>query len=177
MPSLKDITHALFGRHKPPSAVATDAKPQDEARHVAKVPRGNVTREPGYSRYLLAGGTSELESQTLHVKRLEMLHEMRQMAETDPRVNRILYKLSADATENSFVINVEDATGKRMRNKAQGILDRCRFLINDKEHLRGWIESFLRDGDLFLQLKISPEREIVRAQKLAAEMTFSSSEH
>lgn len=171
MRSLKEISHALFGRHKPPQAPGEDAPvPQGEASHV---PRDAVSREPGYSRYLLAGGTSELESQALHVKRLELLHEMRRMAETDPRVNRILYKLSADATENSFTVTVEDATGQRMKSKAQGVLDRCRYLINDKEKLRGWIESFLRDGDLFLQLKISPAREIINAQKLAAEMTFS----
>jgi len=136
------------------------------------VPRGIVSQTPGYQQFLLAGH-AESNMQLTVMKRYRLLQEMKKMAEQDPRVNRILYKLSADASEKSFSVNVEDGPGKRVRTQAQGVIDRCRFLINDREHLRGWIESLLRDGDLFLQLMISPEREIMEAKKLAAEITYS----
>ena len=36
--------------------------------------------------------------------------------------------------------------------KAQAVIDRTRYLIEDKKKLRGWIKGLLRDGDLFLQV-------------------------
>jgi len=146
--------------------------PIDEMARVAAVPAHVVSQQPGFQKYLITGHV-ESEMQSLHLKRFRILQEMRRFSEEDPRVNRILYKLSADASEKSFVVNVEDGPGKRARVEAQGVLDRCRYLINDREHLRGWIEALLRDGDLFIQLMVSPQREIMAAKKLATEMTFS----
>ena len=146
--------------------------PIDEMARTANVPRRVVDQQPGYQKFLTTGNV-ESEMQSVHFRRYRLLHEMRRIAESDPRINRVFYKLSADASEKSFSVNVEDGPGKRARVEAQGVLDRCRYLINDREHLRGWIEALLRDGDLFIQLMISPEREIEVAKKLAAEMTFS----
>ena len=167
--NLASVTQTLFGRK--PRQLPIPAKPQGEAMHSEGVPRG-VTQQSGYQRFLGAGSVDAEDQITRH-RRYRLLQEMRRMAESDPRVNRILYKLSSDASENSFVVNVEDGPGKRVRMEAQGVLDRCRHLINDREHLRGWVESLLRDGDIFLQLMVSPEREINKVKKLAAEMTFS----
>ena len=146
--------------------------PIDEMARVSVMPAHVVSQHHGFQKYLITGHV-ESEMQSLHLRRFKILQEMRRFSEEDPRVNRILYKLSADASEKSFVVNVEDAPGKRARVEAQGVLDRCRYLINDREHLRGWIEALLRDGDLFIQLMVSPEREIIKAKKLATEMTFS----
>ena len=175
MNRIRQISHALFGRHRLPAlpdstgSVPDDLQAQGEA---SMVPRQIVSQTPGYQKFLLPG-SSEFEMQSVRLKRYKLIQEMRRMTEFDPRVNRILYKLSSDASENSFSVNVEDGPGKRKKVEAQGVIDRCRFLINDKEHLRGWIESLLRDGDLFLQMMVSPEREIMEVKKLAAEITYS----
>ena len=146
--------------------------PIEEMARVSSVPRHIAIQEPGYQKYFMTGH-AETEMQGLHMRRYRLLQVMRRMADTDPRVNRILYKLSADASDKTFTVLVEDGPGKRARTEAQGVLDRCRYLVNDREHLRGWIEALLRDGDLFIQLMVTPEREIERAKKLAPEMTFS----
>lgn len=167
--NLTSVTQTLFGRK--PRQLPVPVEKQSEAMHSEGIPR-SVIQQSGYQRFLGAGSV-DAEDQIIRHRRYRLLQEMRRIAESDPRVNRILYKLSSDASENSFVVNVEDGPGKRVRMEAQGVLDRCRHLINDREHLRGWIESLLRDGDIFLQLMVSPEREISKVKKLAAEMTFS----
>ena len=112
--------------------------PIDEMARVSVMPAHVVSQQPGFQKYLITGHV-ESEMQSLHLRRFKILQEMRRFSEEDPRVNRILYKLSADASEKSFVVNVENGPGKRARVEAQGVLDRCRYLINDREHLRGWI--------------------------------------
>ena len=168
--NLQLISQALFGRK--PRQLPVPSEEQGEAMHAQGVPRSIVKQEPGYQQFLATGNIAS-DVQAVRYKRLRILQEMRRIAESDPRVNRILYKLSSDASENSFSINVEDGPGKRKRFEAQGVLDRCRYLINDREKLRGWMEALLRDGDIFLQLMVSAEREITEVKKLAAEMTFS----
>ena len=98
--------------------------------------------------------------------------EIKQMVENDPRWDRILYKLASDASYKSFTVTVESADGKRQQKQAQAVIDRTRFLIEDKKKIRGWIKGLLRDGDLFLQL-IVEDRELVKAKKLAAEITHT----
>ena len=178
MSRLKAVSQYLFGR-RPPSSALANSKVEQEAAHGGSpfpqgsgVPRDAVSQTRGYQHSLgIRGGGFDEMSRNL--KRYRLLLEMRKMAESDPRVNRILYKLSSDATAESFSINVEDAPGKRVQTQAQGILERCRFLIDDKVHLRSWVESMLRDGDLFLQLLLSGDKEIVKVQKLASEITYS----
>ena len=167
---LQSLAKTLFGRR--PQQLPVPVEAQGEAMHAQGVPRSIVHQESGFQMFLPTGSIAS-SAQSVRYKRYRILQEMRKMAESDPRVNRILYKLSSDASENSFSVNVEDGPGKRKRMEAQGVLDRCRYLINDREHLRGWIESLLRDGDIFLQLMVSAEREITQVKKLAAEMTFS----
>ena len=168
--NLKSISKSLFGRK--PRNYPVPAEPELEAHQISNVPRSVVDQKSGYQSFLLPG-RGEMDSQAARHKRHQLLMEMKRMAQDDPRVNRILYKLSSDATENSFSVNVEDAPGQRVRREAQAVIDRCRHLIDDREHLRGWVESLLRDGDLFLQLMVSRDREIVQVKKLAAEMTYS----
>ena len=181
MSKLRSISHALFGRHRKSlpgdaslsSPVGSNLENEDEMSSVSVIPRGAISRQiSGYQKYLITGNVAT-EEQSLRLTRYKLIQKMREMASKDPRVNRILYKLSADASEESFSVNVEDGPGKRIRVQAQGIIDRCRFLIDDKRYLRGWIESLLRDGDIFLQLLVSPSYEIERVKKLAAEITYS----
>ena len=174
MSKLRSISHSLFGRHRPklPVEDSSSFAVQSEVAQSSMVPRGSISQIPGYQKYLVTGSV-ESEMQSVRLRRYEMIKRMRGIAQTDPRVNRILYKLSSDASEESFSVNVEDGPGKRVRVQAQGVIDRCRFLIDDRSHLRGWIESLLRDGDLFLQLLVSPSREIERVKKLASEITYS----
>lgn len=98
--------------------------------------------------------------------------EIRKMVSNDPRWDRMIYKLASDAAYKSFTVLVESADGKRQQRKAQSVIDRTRFLIEDKKKLRGWIKGLLRDGDLFLQL-IVEDKEITKAKKLAAEITHT----
>ena len=130
---------------------------------------------PGFQRNV-PPGMEEIEKQRIGYKRYQVLKDVRDMARSDPRISRMLYKLAADAAYKSFSVVIESAPGKRSELQALDNINRTRYLINDKKHLRGWIESLLRDGDLFLQLLVENRNgslEIVRAKKLAAEMTYS----
>ena len=148
-----------------------------EAKDVP-TPQGSDVRpdnKKGYQRNVFPG-MEEIEKQQIGHRRYKVLKDVRDMARNDPRVSRMLYKLAADAAYKSFNVVVDSAPGKRIETQALDIINRTRYLINDKKHLRGWIEALLRDGDLFLQLLVGNKegpREIVRAKKLAAEMTFS----
>ena len=142
-------------------------------RSVPETPANPVNMHRGLQRNV-APGLENLEVETLSRDRHSQSAEIRTMVETDPRWDRMLYKLSSDASYKNFTVVVESADGKRMQKQAQAIIDRTRHLIKDKQKLRGWTKGLLRDGDLFLQLIVDTEnREIVRAKKLAAEITHS----
>ena len=174
MSRLAAISKSLFGRKRSGTDTSMPVPAsQNEMAQSSSVPRGKIVSQiPGYQKYLMSGSWQS-NSEAVKIQRFKKIKAMRAMAKKDPRVNRILYKLSSDASEYSFSVTVEDGPGKRRINEAQGVIDRCRYLINDREHLRGWMESMLRDGDLFLQLMVSPDREIEQAKRLAAEITYS----
>ena len=122
----------------------------------------------------VAPGLENLDATNLSQERHAQSREIREMVETDPRWDRMMYKLSSDASYKNFTVVVESANGKREQKRAQAIIDRTRYLIQDKQKLRGWTKGLLRDGDLFLQLIVDAgEREIIRAKKLAAEITYT----
>ena len=157
---------------KLPVSVQKYIKPLLE-RMIPDVPAAPTNTSSGLQRNV-APGLEKLEVENLSRDRHSQSAEIRQMVETDPRWDRMLYKLSSDASYKNFTVVVESADGKRMQKKAQAIIDRTRHLIKDKQKLRGWTKGLLRDGDLFLQLIVDTEnREIVRAKKLAAEITHS----
>ena len=149
-----------------------------EAKDVP-TPQGSDVRpdnKKGYQRAIYPG-MEQIEKQHIGHRRYRVLKDVMEMARNDPRISRMLYKLAADAAYKSFNVIIEDAPGKRAELRALDIINRTRFLINDKKHLRGWIEALLRDGDLFLQMLVGNKagpREIVRVKKLAAEMTYSN---
>ena len=119
-------------------------------------------------------GLEKLEVENLSRDRHSQSAEIRQMVDSDPRWDRMLYKLASDASYKNFTVVVESADGKRMQKKAQAIIDRTRHMIRDKQKLRGWTKALLRDGDLFLQIIVDAgTREIVKVKKLAAEITHS----
>ena len=116
--------------------------------------------------------TDRLDVESVRHDKHTRHQEIRKMVTNDPRWDRMLYKLASDAAYKSFTVTVESADGKRQQRKAQSIIDRTRFLIEDKKKIRGWIKGLLRDGDLFLQL-IVEDKELVKAKKLAAEITHT----
>ena len=116
--------------------------------------------------------TDRMDLESIKHDRHSRYQEIQKMTKNDPRWNRMLRKLASDAAYNSFAVTVESAGGKRMAQKAQAVIDRTRFLIEDKKKFRGWTKGLLRDGDLFLQL-IVENNEIVKAKKLAAEITHT----
>ena len=127
----------------------------------------------GYQRYVQPG-MEYLEREQISQRRYQVLKDIAKMARMDPRISRMLYKLAADAAYRHFHVVVESAVGKRKQTRALDIINRTRYLIQDEKKLRGWLEAMLRDGDLFLQLIIDGQaKEIERAKKLAAEMTYS----
>ena len=140
-------------------------------RKTPPVPASPTNQRSGLQRDVTPG-LEKLNIENVRRDRHSMYTEVRSMVENDPRWDRMLYKLSSDAAYKSFAVVVESADGKRKQKEAQAIIDRTRFLIEDKKKLRGWIKGLLRDGDLFLQL-IVEDREVTKAKKLAAEITHT----
>ena len=58
-------------------------------------------------------GLEELETANLSRDRHSQSAEIRNMVENDPRWDRMLYKLSSDASYKNFTVVVESADGKR----------------------------------------------------------------
>ena len=140
-------------------------------RRIPEVPSSPQNSALGRQRDT-APGMDRLDIESVKRDKHSRHSEIRKMVENDPRWDRMLYKLSSDAAYKSFTVTVESADGKRMQRKAQAVIDRTRFLIEDKKKMRGWIKGLLRDGDLFLQL-IVKDNEVVKAKKLAAEITHT----
>ena len=116
----------------------------------------------------------ELDRITIRHDRRTKIQEVSKMVNTDGRIDRLLYKLSSDGSYKGFSVIVESAQNKTTLKQAQAIINRTQMLINTKQNMKGWIKGLIRDGDLFLQLIVdAKEREVIRAQKLSAEMTFT----
>ena len=130
-------------------------------RRLPEVPTSPPAQEQGRQR-----DTDYLGVESMSRDRHARYAEIRKMVENDPRLSRMLYKLASDAAYKSFTVTVESAEGKRQQRAAQAVIDRTRFLIEDKKKLRGWIKGLLRDGDLFLQL-IVKDKEIVQVKKIS----------
>ena len=140
-------------------------------RRIPEVPTSPQNTATGRQRDT-SPATDRLDIESVQHNKQARHHEIRKMVENDPRWDRMLYKLASDAAYKSFSVVVESADGKRQQRKAQSVIDRTRFLIEDKKKLRGWIKGLLRDGDLFLQL-IVEDKEVTKAKKLAAEITHT----
>lgn len=163
----------------PPSIVWTGGIPRYATAMPEAMPAMPTAREMamstqrGYQREHIPG-FEKVDALTMSRRRREVLREIDQMLNCDGRVDRLLYKLCSDAAYGSFTVVVEVGETKRLRRQAQQIIDRTRFLINDRRLLSGWIKGLLRDGDLFLQLLVDgQEREVVRVKKLYAPNTFT----
>ena len=142
-------------------------------RKTPSVPTSPMNQRSGLQRDVTPG-LEKLNIENVRRDRHSMYREIRTMVENDPRWDRMIYKLTSDAAYKSFTVTVESADGKRKQKEAQAVIDRTRFLIEDKRKLRGWIKGLLRDGDLFLQLIVDTKnREIIKAKKLAAEITHT----
>ena len=132
-----------------------------------------MSSQRGYQREHIPG-FEKVDALTMSRRRREVLREIDQMLNCDGRVDRLLYKLCSDAAYGGFTVLVEVGETKRLRRQAQQIIDRTRFLINDRRLLSGWIKGLLRDGDLFLQMLVDgQEREVFRVKKLYAPNTFT----
>ena len=130
-------------------------------------------QQPGLQREV-TDATKEFDKVSIRHDRRRKIQEVSEMINVDGRYDRLLYKLASDANHGDFSVQVESADTDAMRDEAQYVIDRTKSNINTKENMKGWIKGVLRDGDLFLQLAVdSKEMEVLRAKKLAAQMTFS----
>lgn len=142
-------------------------------RKIPDVPAEPTNQSSGLQRNV-PPGLEEFNVENVRRDRHSQLNEIRTMVANDPRWDRMLYKLQSDAAYKNYTVVVESAEGKRAQRKAQAVIDRTRYLIEDKKKLRGWIKGLLRDGDLFLQVIVDTgSREITKVKKLAAEITHS----
>ena len=116
----------------------------------------------------------EFDRDALKQDRRSKLKEIHDMLGVDPRIDRYLSKLVSDASHKGCTVVVESADSDPDIENAQAVIDRTLKNINIQKNLQGWTKGLLRDGDLFLQLVVdAKESEVVRAKKLAAEMTFT----
>lgn len=120
-------------------------------------------------------GMERYEKTRLQHSRLSRHKDIAAMIATNPTADRMLFKLGLDASLGGLSVEVQNTMGVRAMHRAQQIVDRTRFLIQDEMKLKGWIEALLRDGDLFLQMLVKNNpREIETVKKLAAEVTHSN---
>jgi hypothetical protein len=95
------------------------------------------------------------------------------MGALDDRVARLYEKISGDATINNFSISVESAPTEQIKNKSQSIIDSVVDQCEIFRKLEGWVESCLKEGDMFLEIIVDEKtKEIIRLKKLAAVITF-----
>lgn len=122
--------------------------------------------------------TTELElldKTAIRDDRLSKIKDCIKMAKTDPRIARMLKKLSADSVVGGFTVNVEGASNDGEKEQAQ---ERINKIQKDCEILRkteGWVKALLREGDLFWELVVDDKiKEITRLKKLATSITFNN---
>ena len=130
-------------------------------------------KQSGYQRNVMPGFEKQDEL-SLQRDRINTIRDVSMMVGIDARCNRLLRKLASDSVLNGLQVIVEDVDGTSQKDEAQTIVDRTRMLIGEADNIQGWGKALLRDGDLFLQLIVNHrEKEIIRAKKLAAEITYS----
>lgn len=122
--------------------------------------------------------TKEMESYdriAVRHDRIAKIKDCQKMVAIDPRVSRLLYKLSSDARVGGFTVRVEQAATDSERRKAQNIIDQINTKCKVFEKLKGWMKGCLRDGDLYLEVVVDdPTHRVTRLKKLAAIITFSN---
>lgn len=89
------------------------------------------------------------------------------MAYTDPRISRLLYKLSADACVGGFSVVVEQTPTVRLKKSSQKVIDDLLRMTNLGDKIRSWAYSMMRDGDAFIEIVVDGDR-IVKLKKLAS---------
>lgn len=107
--------------------------------------------------------------------RRSKIQDSTEMANTDPRVARMLYKLRTDSCVNGVSVEVQSASNESAKDAAQEIIDtfmeRCKVV----KKLPGWVKATVRDGEAFLEVVVDDNSgEIVRLKKLAASITHSN---
>lgn len=94
--------------------------------------------------------------------RHETVRRAREMYARDPRIQGMLRSLARDATKNGFSITV---TGGPRAAEAQAAVDALLARLKLKRRLDDWLRMAARDGDLFLELGVSAERQIVEVTR------------
>lgn len=147
---------------------------KDFAKKIFGIQRDEAEKGEGLQRPV----TKEMaifDRTALRYDRQSKIKQCQEMANSDSRIARMLYKLASDAVIGGFTLKVESAASETVEKQAQEIIDtiikRCEIL----RKLKGWIKSCLREGDLFLEVVVDDTtREIVRLKKLATAITFSN---
>ena len=160
---------------KPSPVPPSDSVSEAERDSVDRTFMKNVSRSnsSGFQRGVMPG-FEDLDRANIRQDRINKFKDINMMVNVDSRIDRLLRKLSSDAGYGNLEVIVESGENDQIKSSAQSVIDRTRKNLDDKKKLKGWIKGLLRDGDLYLQLIVDAgEREIVRAKKLAAEMTYS----
>ena len=112
---------------------------------------------------------------TLKYDRRSVIQKCTEMEKSDPRIARMLQKIPADAVVGGMTISVDSATNDSTKEQAQKAIDDLLSRCQVGRKMKGWLNSMLREGDLFLEvIADDSSKEIVRLKKLAAIITFSN---
>ncbi|MHC4395624.1 MAG: portal protein [Planctomycetota bacterium] len=147
---------------------------KDFAKKIFGIQRDDVAKGEGLQRPV----TKEMaifDRTSLRYDRQSKIKQCQEMANSDARIARMLYKLASDSVVGGFSLQIESGASETIEKQAQEIIDvvieKCEIL----RKLKGWIKSCLREGDLFLEVIVDDAtREIVRLKKLATAITFSN---
>ncbi len=122
--------------------------------------------------------TKEMEP----IDRVAIRHDRRttiqdccKMEKLDVRVSRMHQKLASDAVVGGLTINVESALTDKVKEQAQGIIDKIMERCKIQRNLKGWTHNCLREGDTFLEVIVDDKtKEIIRLKRLATIITFNN---
>lgn len=149
-------------------------RPSRRRQTEASDPMSDMAQQSGLTQPI-SEGMEDYEKTRLQHSRLARFRDITQMIATNSTADRMLFKLGIDASLGGVSVEVQNTMGVRAMHRAQQVVDRTRLLVKDETKLKGWVESLLRDGDLFLQIMVRQNpREVERVKKLAAQITHSN---
>lgn len=136
--------------------------------------QGGIEAGTGYARPVTPE-MSEYDKIAVRGDRQAKIKDATEMANLDPRMYRMLFKLRTDSCIGGVSIEVQSAANESAKDQAQEVIDsfmeRCKVVPK----LKGWVKSCIRDADLYWEVVVDDKTgEIVRLKKLAASITHSS---
>jgi hypothetical protein len=103
------------------------------------------------------------------------LRKCTEMRRLDPRIDRMIDKLSGDATMNGLRVVVDSAQIEKDKLMAQTVIDSTIHKTEMHRKLKGWVGDLLNSGDDFFEIMVDEQsRSITRIKKLASIITRSN---